>query len=236
MPRPLNSLHTLHHSNHSDQHHWITKWMEGICVNSTTSLTARPTGADTHKRTRSEDQALPVSKRVARETRGKRRKKGGLLGSISGNAMGPKDGQSSRRKSPRRGKEDQATFDAHCGRPDTTEGQGQTASFEADADALRTSSFPLPPLTRHPPLAYIPPEIFSTASQTGSTNTDSRARSRSPVKCIADLRRAQKPTLFRTMDTEACEQAGGVLSRFGKLCKIGMGSEVIPHLLRVCLV
>ena len=73
-----------------------------------------------------------------------------------------------------------------------------------------------------------PPSPKSTNDEASST------RSRSPVKRMADLLMADRPTKLCDLDGAVAERLGGVMDRYERLVEISRGQQVVPVHLRVC--
>jgi len=68
-----------------------------------------------------------------------------------------------------------------------------------------------------------------------SDASSAASRAQSPVKTLADLRMAERPTYMHDLDGNEAEAAGGVLSRYRRLMEISRGIRVIPYHLKVNL-
>ena len=66
-----------------------------------------------------------------------------------------------------------------------------------------------------------------------SDASSAASRAQSPVKTLADLRMAERPTYIYDLNGNEAEAAGGVLSRYTRLMEISCGIRVIPRHLKV---
>lgn len=76
----------------------------------------------------------------------------------------------------------------------------------------------------------------SSPSRKSTNDEASSTRSRSPVKRMADLLMADRPTKLCDLDGAVAERLGGVMDRYERLVEISRGHQVVPAHLRVCLI
>ena len=74
----------------------------------------------------------------------------------------------------------------------------------------------------------------SSLSRESTNDEASTTRSRSPVKRMADLLMADRPTKLCDLDGAVAERLGGFMDRYERLVEISRGQQVIPVHLKVC--
>lgn len=152
------------------------------------------------------------------------------LGPISGNIMDP------RRRSPRR-QPPTTPSKATKERPQTLDGVDEETPRAATSTG---SAGILPDHTTMSMVVHLPPPVYNGPdplaerdSSPSRSSLSSSARSTSPTKQLADLRMAERPTLYKTLNGKVARKAGGVLAKYPDLVAVSRGKAVIPRSLKV---
>ena len=240
----------------------VLSWLEGVDIENQVSVKKdhyRGPNFMTRSRKRELDSGQGLPRRTSRRVEALRESTGNSMPQMN-NDRGEKDSASNRRPqgSPVKTRQTKTNPQRPLSTPAKKSNirQYTQTSEEKDADqrtpdigdgrdAQGIGGFgdatPRPRTLRKNCMVELPPldvdnDFFQYSPTRGSTNDDaSSTRSRSPVKKMADLSLAQRPTYYSDLDGSSAENLGGFLESYSRLVQISRGQQVIPRHLRVLM-